>query len=92
MAVRHAAAAPDVDVLVKKGNNVTALGPFGNGEQLGEVPLGKGNYELGLALPGTTDPVFGYFAQKFAKNETYYVYAFGAVGNGTLALVVHNIR
>lgn len=92
VAVRHTAAAPMVDALVKKGKSVTALGPFGNGEQLGSVDLPNGTYDLGVGLPGAGEPVFGYFSQRFRKNASYYVYAFGSVGNGTLAFAVHEIR
>ena len=78
-------------VLARRGGDTAVLGEFSNGDELGPVQLPNRKFGLGLGLPGSTDPVFGFFDQNFKKDREYYVYAFGWVGNGTLTFVVHEI-
>ncbi len=79
LGVRHAAAAPSVDVVVE-GNlyfkkirtTINVTNPGGSSLDVASLP-----YDVYLALPGSTDPIFGPANFVLDRRKIYYLYAVG---------------
>jgi hypothetical protein len=83
--VRHAAAAPAVDVL---GNGQVVFSGVENGDE-GVADLAAGPVSVGVALAGTTDVVLGPAEVDLAAGVNTVVYAIGSAADGTLDVILN---
>ena len=80
---RHTAAAPAVDALFFPGTaNELRVGPLSNGQQA-VAALAPGSYNGGLVPTGTSNLVYGPFAQNLQPGKVYVVYFIGSLTGGT---------
>jgi len=87
LVVRHAAAAPAVDVLVDGSPALTNLA--NPNEAKAEVPAGT--YAAAVAATGTTTPVIGPANLTLQAGTAYFVYAIGSLQDENLELVIQTI-
>jgi hypothetical protein len=87
LTVRHAAAAPAVDVWVDGAVTVESLA---NGEEASlDVPASS--YNVAVSAAGSEDPVLGPADFDLAEGTSYIVYAIGSLDDGSLDLLVQTI-
>ncbi|MEP0765984.1 MAG: DUF4397 domain-containing protein [Fimbriimonadia bacterium] len=93
--VHHTAAAPAVDVYLKRLPFFSPLvvQDFANGEQASAL-IGSGIYRLWLTPAGTTTPVLGPATALFIPRTTYLVYAVGTINDtrNSLDLIVIPVK
>jgi hypothetical protein len=87
LTVRHAAAAPAVDVLA---NGDAAFTDVTNGQE-GVADLPAGTISAAVAPAGSTDPVLGPVDVDVAEGVNTIVYAIGSLDDGTLDVLVQTI-
>lgn len=85
--VRHAAAAPAVDILA---NGDAVFTGVENGQE-GSAELPAGTISAAVALAGETDPVLGPVDVDVAEGVNTIVYAIGSAEEGTLDVLVQTI-
>nr|WP_297430183.1 DUF4397 domain-containing protein [uncultured Actinotalea sp.] len=88
LTVRHAAAAPEVDILAGGSPVLTAVA---NGEE-GILNLPAGTVSAAVAATGTTDPVIGPADVNVQEGVNTIVYAWGSLEDGNLALAIQTIE
>lgn len=85
--VRHIAAAPAVDVRLKRGaNDIGELANVANGQE-GEVLVRRGRYNVLIEPAGTNSPVFRARGTSLKGAATNIVYAIGDLNNGSFGLI-----
>lgn len=79
--VRHTAIAPEVDIIVSQnGSTVATLAGLVNGDEVvAELPAG--DYDVAIALAGTTAPVFGPVPLTFEARTNTIAQALGEFGS-----------
>jgi hypothetical protein len=87
LTVRHAAAAPAVDVLA--GGTAVISNLTNPNEQMLTLPAGT--VSAAVAAAGTTDPVIGPADVTITEGTNTIVYAWGSLADGNLALAVQTI-
>ena len=90
--VRHAAAAPAVDVTVEKGRRSFAvLDGFANGEQR-RIALDARRWKFNIFPAGAETKVAGPVKLRVPAGVSAYVYAVGSLANGTFQLLVQTVE
>lgn len=97
--VAHTAAAPRVDVRLKREtrgwwfrwNREQKLADIGNGEIVDRFLL-PGTYGVSLSPAGSRDTVFGPVPATVERGVAYGVYAVGSLGTGSLTLLVTTLE
>ncbi len=87
LTVRHVAAAPAVDILADGSAVFTGLE---NPDEV-KADLPVGTYSAAVAVAGTTDPVIGPAPVTIDEGVNTIVYAWGNVGEDSLALAVQTV-
>ena len=87
VSIRHAAAAPAVDI-VAGGDAVAGLTNLSNGNAA-DVELPAGNYPTGIAAAGTTDVLFP-APLNLVPGQSVVVYAIGDLAGGSFDLLVRS--
>jgi hypothetical protein len=94
LAVRHTAAAPEVDVALyrgaRTGNYVATLMDLANGNEAA-VDVRPGRYSATLAPAGVPEPVFGPATVVLNPKVLNIVYAVGSLSDGSLTLLTQTI-
>lgn len=88
LTVRHAAAAPAVDLLVDGSAQLTNVA---NGAEASSS-IAADTFEISVALAGTTEPVLGPVQVQVAAGSQTAVYPVGSAEDGTLDLLVQTIE
>ena len=97
LAIRHTAAAPEVDIelkaVIRRLSFSGIIEGISNGEQAGPFSVfTMPQYEVSLYPAGTTDPVFGPVTLNLEAGTAYFVYAIGSLQNETFTLLTHTIQ
>jgi hypothetical protein len=87
LTVRHAAAAPEVDVWV---DGEVAINNFPNGDEA-TLDVPAASYNVAVSAAGDTEPVLGPADFDLGEGTAYIVYAIGSLEDGTLDLLVQTI-
>jgi len=87
LTVRHAAAAPIVDILV---DGEPALVALSNGEEQA-TDIEEGTYSTSVAPAGSTSPILGPAELTLAAGTSSIVYAVGSADDESLELLVQSI-
>jgi hypothetical protein len=90
IAVRHAAAAPAVNVLVKQRLRYAYLDDLKNGAQEG-AEVRAGDWSVAVYPKGSIHPVFGPTTLNFEAGKATFVYAVGSLKTGTFQPIVQVI-
>ena len=93
--VAHVAAAPRVDVRLKRSRYwwlpARLIRDVGNGDQ-GDILLGRGDFDVRILPTGSRHPVFGPLPVTLERKVAYGVYAVGSLANGTFTLLLTTLE
>jgi hypothetical protein len=90
LVVRHGAAVPPVNVLVRAHKNLELVTNLENSDQSSALDERAGAYRVYVYPKGSLRPALSTSA-KLEAGTAYFAYAVGSAANGTLALVVQAI-
>lgn len=90
VAVRHAAAAPAVNVLLKQRINYTVLDDLTNGAQEGAEVRG-GDWSVAVYPKGSFHPVLGPVTLSFPAGKATFIYAVGSLKTGSFQPIIQVI-
>jgi hypothetical protein len=93
LAAHHAAAAPMVDIAVRRGGPRSpglVIEDVANGDQAA-ADVRPGGWKIWFAPAGSMDPVFGPARGKLKTRQLTSVYAVGSLENGTFTLIVNSV-